>query len=134
MKTVVAESMPSSPAAPLTPSSVVLVASSLLLIALVVSQFIPSKHNKAFLRLDGPPNASWLLGGFNLMVVLMLFVQIMLTFGDNAVAAGSWGAVLDNEAMSLTTAWTKQFGGAYRFGGFFSVSQVHPLRLLWKQY
>lgn len=44
--------------------------------------------------------------------------------GRNPLCKGSWGAVLDNEAMSLTTSWTKQYGGAYRFGGFFSVSVV----------
>lgn len=39
------------------------VAGFLLLAAIILRQLIPSRHNKAFLRLDGPANASWLLGG-----------------------------------------------------------------------
>jgi hypothetical protein len=43
-------------------SPAVWVACSLLLLAIIARQFLSSKHNKAFLRLDGPANASWLLG------------------------------------------------------------------------
>lgn len=38
------------------------VAGFLVLAALILRQIMPSRHNKAFLRLDGPANASWLLG------------------------------------------------------------------------
>lgn len=38
------------------------VAAALLLVAIIVRQFLPSRYSKAFLRLAGPANASWLLG------------------------------------------------------------------------
>lgn len=105
-----------------------LVAGSLLLVAVLLWQFLPSRHHKAFLRLDGPANASWLLGTLHHAVASFSVLEVQVA---NALSnAGSWGAVLDNEAMSLTTQWTKQYGGAYRFGSFFGVSRNPVLLLL----
>lgn len=59
--------------------------------------YILLRSRQSTLRnLRGPTNASWFLG--------------------------SWGVFLDNPSMALTDKWTAEYGGAFKFGDFFSVS------------